>query len=66
VPFIPHTDADVAAMLATIGAQDIESLFDEIPGYPKGHRVFTNFFGGQRQGRRKILTSNKSRDIKDT
>jgi 4-hydroxy-3-polyprenylbenzoate decarboxylase len=25
------------------------ALFDEIPGYPKGHRVFTNFFGGQRQ-----------------
>jgi glycine dehydrogenase subunit 1 len=29
--FIPHTDADVAAMLATIGARDIEELFDEIP-----------------------------------
>ncbi len=25
------------------------ALFDQIPGYPKGHRVFTNFFGGQRQ-----------------
>ncbi|MBT3533801.1 MAG: UbiD family decarboxylase, partial [Rhodospirillaceae bacterium] len=25
------------------------ALFDDIPGYPKGHRVFTNFFGGQRQ-----------------
>ena len=25
------------------------ALFDEIPGYPKGHRVFTNFFGGRRQ-----------------
>ena len=25
------------------------ALFDEIPGYPKGYRVFTNFFGGQRQ-----------------
>src|SRR5579863_5526991 len=29
--FIPHTDADVAAMLATIGAASIEDLFDEIP-----------------------------------
>ena len=25
------------------------ALFDSIPGYPKGHRVFTNFFGGRRQ-----------------
>jgi glycine cleavage system P protein (glycine dehydrogenase) subunit 1 len=29
--FIPHTEADVAAMLAAIGAQRIEDLFDEIP-----------------------------------
>ena len=25
------------------------ALFDNIPGYPAGHRVFTNFFGGRRQ-----------------
>jgi len=31
VPFIPHTEADIAEMLGTIGADDIESLFDEIP-----------------------------------
>jgi glycine dehydrogenase subunit 1 len=31
MPFIPHTDGDVAAMLATIGATAIEDLFDEIP-----------------------------------
>jgi len=29
--FIPHTKADVAAMLAAIGASSIEDLFDEIP-----------------------------------
>jgi len=29
--FIPHTPADVAAMLATIGVASIEDLFDEIP-----------------------------------
>jgi glycine dehydrogenase subunit 1 len=29
--FIPHTDADVAAMLAAIGARSIEDLFAEIP-----------------------------------
>jgi len=31
VAFIPHTDADVAAMLAAIGASRIDDLFDEIP-----------------------------------
>lgn len=31
MPFIPHTDADVKAMLDRIGAPDIEQLFDEIP-----------------------------------
>jgi glycine dehydrogenase subunit 1 len=29
--FIPHTEADVAAMLGAIGARSIEDLFDEIP-----------------------------------
>jgi len=31
MPFIPHTEADVAEMLATIGAGSIDALFDEIP-----------------------------------
>src|SRR5690348_9024969 len=31
MPFIPHSEADVAAMLKTIGVQRIEDLFDEIP-----------------------------------
>ncbi len=31
MPFIPHTDADTRAMLAAIGADSIEALFDEIP-----------------------------------
>ena len=31
MPFIPHTDDDVRAMLASIGVPHIESLFDEIP-----------------------------------
>jgi glycine dehydrogenase subunit 1 len=29
--FIPHTPADVEAMLRTIGVPSIEALFDEIP-----------------------------------
>ena len=31
MPFVPHTDADIAAMLGTIGAAEIDDLFDEIP-----------------------------------
>ena len=31
MPFIPHTDTDVREMLAAIGADSIETLFDEIP-----------------------------------
>ncbi|WP_058557745.1 aminomethyl-transferring glycine dehydrogenase subunit GcvPA [Thiohalocapsa sp. ML1] len=31
MPFIPHTEADVADMLAAIGADSIDDLFDEIP-----------------------------------
>jgi glycine dehydrogenase subunit 1 len=32
MPFIPHTDADIAAMLKSIGVSKIDDLFDEIPG----------------------------------
>ncbi|MHB8570030.1 MAG: PLP-dependent aminotransferase family protein, partial [Metallibacterium sp.] len=31
MPFIPHSEADVRAMLAAIGVTQIEDLFDEIP-----------------------------------
>jgi glycine dehydrogenase subunit 1 len=31
MPFIPHTEADIREMLATIGASDTEALFEEIP-----------------------------------
>ena len=31
MPFIPHTDTDIASMLATIGAPNIDALFEEIP-----------------------------------
>lgn len=33
MPFIPHTDQEIAQMLATIGADSIENLFDEIPAH---------------------------------
>ncbi|NEX21469.1 aminomethyl-transferring glycine dehydrogenase subunit GcvPA [Thiorhodococcus mannitoliphagus] len=31
MPFVPHTQDDIAAMLAAIGAPSIDALFDEIP-----------------------------------
>lgn len=31
MPFIPHTENDIQAMLAAIGAPSIDTLFDEIP-----------------------------------
>ena len=31
MPYIPHTEAEVEAMLKTIGAKSIDDLFDEIP-----------------------------------
>ncbi|MBM4181936.1 MAG: glycine dehydrogenase, partial [Betaproteobacteria bacterium] len=31
MPFIPHTEADIAAMLASIGVPSTDALFDEIP-----------------------------------
>jgi len=31
MPFIPHTEADVSAMLGAIGVDTIDDLFDEIP-----------------------------------
>jgi glycine dehydrogenase subunit 1 len=31
MPFIPHTEQDIQAMLASIGAKNIGALFDEIP-----------------------------------
>lgn len=31
MPFIPHSESDVRAMLETIGVERIEDLFDEIP-----------------------------------
>lgn len=31
MPFIPHTDTDIRDMLAALGADSVDSLFDEIP-----------------------------------
>ena len=31
MPFIPHTEEEVSAMLAEVGVPDVDALFDEIP-----------------------------------
>ena len=31
MPFIPHTDTEISQMLAAIGVERIDDLFDEIP-----------------------------------
>lgn len=36
MPFIPHTEDDISAMLAVIGAKTIDDLFDEIPASLRG------------------------------
>ncbi len=33
MPFLPHTESDVQAMLKAIGASSIDDLFDEIPAH---------------------------------
>ncbi len=39
MPFIPHTETDIATMLAAIGVGSIEDLFDEIPESLKIHAL---------------------------
>jgi glycine dehydrogenase subunit 1 len=39
MPFIPHSESDVRAMLKTIGVSRIEDLFDEIPASLKVDRL---------------------------
>src|SRR4030067_1339965 len=39
MPFIPHTDADVKAMLKSIGVDSIDQLFDETPEKPRAGKL---------------------------
>jgi len=41
MPFIPHTEADIAAMLKRIGATRIDDLFDEIPAELRAGKLET-------------------------
>jgi UbiD family decarboxylase len=42
-------DIGMAAELLQHDPKGPVALFDDIPGYPRGFRVLTNFFGGRRQ-----------------
>jgi len=39
MPFIPHTEQDIKAMLASIGAANIDELFDEIPAALRSEKL---------------------------
>ncbi|MDD5383268.1 MAG: aminomethyl-transferring glycine dehydrogenase subunit GcvPA [Gallionella sp.] len=39
MPFIPHTEQDIQSMLASIGAKNIDALFDEIPAALKSGKL---------------------------
>jgi glycine dehydrogenase subunit 1 len=39
MPFIPHTQADIDAMLKSIGVKSIDNLFDEIPANLKAGKL---------------------------
>jgi glycine dehydrogenase subunit 1 len=39
MPFIPHTEEDVAAMLDAVGVGSIEQLFDEIPAHLRAGKL---------------------------
>ncbi len=39
MPFIPHTEQDVAEMLAAIGVSSLDALFDEIPADLRASRL---------------------------
>lgn len=39
MPFIPHTEQDIRSMLASIGAKNIDALFDEIPAALKSGKL---------------------------
>lgn len=51
MPYTPHTDADIAAMLETVGVKNIEALFDEVP-----QSLQTNDFKGIAPGQSEMRT----------
>jgi glycine dehydrogenase subunit 1 len=62
MPFIPHTDDDVRAMLAVIGAGDIDALFDEIPASLRGARLTEVASGASEQQITRLMHERAEQD----
>jgi glycine dehydrogenase subunit 1 len=62
MPFIPHTDEDVRAMLAAIGASDIDALFDEIPANLRGARLTQVPAGASEQQITRVMQERAEQD----
>ncbi len=55
MPFIPHTDTDIAEMLESIGAGNIDELFDEIPAELKLRELHGVPTGVSEQGIARVM-----------
>ena len=62
MPFIPHTDEEVAAMLEVIGVDSIEALFDEIPGVLRTSAESTLNSGMNEMAIGKLMRERANRD----
>jgi glycine dehydrogenase subunit 1 len=62
MPFIPHTDEDVRAMLASIGAGDLEELFDEIPASLRDARLTAVPAGANEQQITRLMRARAEQD----
>ncbi|MCC5810013.1 MAG: aminomethyl-transferring glycine dehydrogenase subunit GcvPA [Ectothiorhodospiraceae bacterium] len=63
MPFIPHTQEDIDAMLEVIGAADLESLFDEIPVGLKGHPLSSLPEAMSEQAVTRLMQERSARDV---
>ena len=62
MPFIPHTEQDIAAMLASIGAVNIDALFDEIPVALRSGKLATTGSGLNEMQISRLMHENAARD----
>lgn len=63
MPFIPHTEADVSSMLAAIGVDSIEDLFDEIPEELKIHALAGVPAGLSEMDTNRVLRARAAMDV---
>ena len=62
MPFIPHTQTDTEAMLASIGAGSIDELFDEIPPALRGSTLGDVPSGASEMTIAQLMGSRAARD----